>query len=76
MAFRKVGRRAASLRFADGRNRGFELLAGMKGNDTARGDRNFLTRFGIPARTLRFVAQLEVAEARQLHGLAALERKA
>ena len=46
----------------------------MKGDDSAGGDRNLLAGLGVAAGALRFVAQLEVAEAGQLHALPGFER--
>jgi len=48
----------------------------MEGHDATRRDGNFFPGLGVAARTLRLVAQLEVAEAGQLDRLAALERVA
>ena len=45
----------------------------MEGHDPARRDGNFFARLGIAARTLGFVAQLEIAEAGQLDRFAAFE---
>src|SRR5690606_23786174 len=45
----------------------------MESDYTPRGDRNFLARLGIAPGALRLVAQLEVAEARQLDAVAALQ---
>src|SRR4051812_40862751 len=55
---------------------GFQFLAGVKSDNPARADRDFLPRFRIAAWALRLVAQLEVAEARKLHPFAPLERSA
>src|SRR5688572_25455108 len=52
---------------------GFQFLAGVEGDDAARADRNLLAGLGIAPGALRLVAQLEIAEARKLHALAALE---
>lgn len=52
-------------RFLAGRiDHAFEFLAGVESDYAACGDRNFFTGFWIAARTLRFVAQLEVTETR------------
>jgi len=40
----------------------FNFWLGMKGHDTARGDRDFFASLGIPSWTLRFVAQLKIPE--------------
>src|SRR5918992_1868431 len=53
-----------------------QLLAGMKGDDPAGAYWYFLAGLGVAARALRFVAELEVAEARELDALAALQRPA
>jgi hypothetical protein len=45
-------------------------------DDPARGDGNLLAGLGIAPWPLRFVAQLKIAEARQLHAVAALQRPA
>src|SRR5258706_6430501 len=55
---------------------GFQLLAGVEGDDAARADRNLLAGLRIAARPLRLVAQLEIAEARELDALAAFKRPA
>ena len=44
-------------------------MAGVKGHDTTRRDGDFLPSFWIPARTLRFVTQLKISEARQLYAV-------
>jgi hypothetical protein len=46
----------------------------MESHDAARRDRDFFAGLRVAARTLRLVAQLEIAETGQLDGLAALER--
>src|SRR3546814_20044299 len=48
-----------------------ELLAGVKGNDATRRAGNGLAGFGIASRARRLIAHLEIAETRQLHGIAA-----
>src|SRR5690348_12735983 len=55
---------------------GLELLAGVESDDATGADGNLLARLGVAPRTLRLVAQLEIAEARELHAFAALERAA
>jgi len=55
---------------------GFELLARVEGHDTTRRDRDFFARLRIAAKSLRLVAQLKIAEARQLDALAPLEGSA
>src|SRR4051812_40876159 len=50
-----------------------QLLARMKGDDPAGGDRDFLPRLGVPAGALRLLAKLEIAEAGQLDAAAFLE---
>src|SRR5690348_2008286 len=55
---------------------GLQLLAGVERHDAARGDRDLLSGLGIATRTLRLFAQLEIAEARELHAAAFLERRA
>src|SRR5690348_947987 len=52
----------------------FQLLPGAKRHDTACGDRNLLASLGIASGPLILVAQVEVAEPRQLHRLPPLER--
>src|SRR5690348_5508120 len=54
----------------------FQLLSGAKRHDTACGDRNLLAGLGIASGPLILVAQVEVAEPRQLHRLPPLERLA
>src|SRR5690606_15914104 len=44
-----------------------KFLAGLERNHAAGGNGDFLTGFRVTARTLAFVAQVEVAEPRQLH---------
>src|SRR5690606_21189451 len=51
-----------------------ELLARMESDDAACRNRNFLAGFRIASRSLRLVAQLEVAKAGQLDRFAALQR--
>jgi hypothetical protein len=53
-----------------------QLLRGVKGHDSARGDGDFFAGFRIAPGTLWLVAELEVAETRQLDALAALQRGA
>src|SRR5688572_27162262 len=53
-----------------------EFLAGVEGDNAAGADGNLLAGLGVAARPLRLVAQLEVAEARELYAFAALERAA
>jgi len=67
---------AAEAGFRAGFHQRLQLLTRMKRDDTARGNRNRFAGLRIAARALRFVAQLEVAEARQLHAVAAFERVA
>src|SRR5579859_367007 len=50
-----------------------ELLAGVEGHYATGGDRDFLAGLRIAPRALRLLAQLEVAEARELHHFPALE---
>src|SRR5450432_4178959 len=50
-----------------------QLLARMEGHHPPRGNGDFLAGLGITSRTLGFLAQLEVAEARELHHFAAFE---
>src|SRR5687768_17160223 len=52
----------------------FEFLAGVESDNAAGADRDLLAGLGVAARTLRLVAELEVAEARELDALATLER--
>ena len=42
----------------------------MERHHAPRGDRDFFAGFGVASGTLRFVAQLEIAEAGQLDALA------
>src|SRR3990172_7865210 len=53
---------------------GFQFLTGVEGDDAAGADRDLLAGLGVAARALRLVAQLEVAEARELDALAPLQR--
>jgi hypothetical protein len=46
----------------------------VEGDDAAGADRDLLAGLGVAAGALRLVAQLEVAETRELDALAALER--
>ena len=48
----------------------------MEGDDAASSDRNFLTRLWVASRSLRFFAELEIAETGQLDAVAGLERDA
>src|SRR5690606_7354992 len=50
-----------------------ELLARMEGDDPPGGDGDFLACLGIAPRALGLVAQLEVAEARELDRLAPMQ---
>src|SRR5258706_10897820 len=50
-----------------------QVLARMERDDAPCGDRDFLARLGIAAGALRLLAQLEVAETRELDHLAAFE---
>src|SRR5690606_36017138 len=52
----------------------FQFLAGVECHDAPGRDGNGLAGLGIAAGTRRLVAHLEIAEARQLHRLAARER--
>src|SRR5215471_2184174 len=52
-----------------------QLLRRMERHDTARRDRNLLTRLGVSAGTLGFVTQLKVAEAGELDAGPVLERE-
>src|ERR1700683_1280110 len=54
----------------------FEFLAWTERHHAPRADRNLLTGFGIAAGPLVFIAQVEIAEARQLHLLALRQRSA
>src|SRR5437867_12594167 len=58
--------------------RGFDhrlqFLAGVEGDDAPGGDRNFFPGFRIAPGTLRFFAQLKIAEAGELHAVAGFER--
>src|SRR5690606_8229306 len=53
-----------------------QLLARVEGDHAPRGDRDLLAGLGVAPRSLGLVAQLEIAETRQLDALAALERVA
>src|SRR5690349_20179238 len=53
-----------------------EFLARVEGHHAASGDRDLFPGFGIAARTLGLLAQLEIAETRKLHAVAGLERDA
>ena len=48
----------------------------MEGDDAPRADGDFFAGLGVAPGPLRLVAQLEVAEAGELHALAALQRLA
>src|SRR3954465_6518678 len=52
---------------------GLQLLAGVEGDDAARADGDLLAGLGVAAGALRLVAQLEVAEAGELHAFAPLQ---
>src|SRR5688500_11713467 len=54
----------------------FQLLGGVERDHAARGDGNFLPRFGIAAGTLGLVAKLKVTEAGKLYAIPVLERGA
>ena len=53
-----------------------QFLRGMEGNHAAGGDRNLLSGLGVAARTLRLVAQLEIAETGKLDPFRIFEREA
>src|SRR5687767_13252028 len=53
-----------------------ELLIGAESDDASRTDRDLFARLGIAARALVLVAQVEIAEAGELHLLALGERGA
>src|SRR4051812_10732631 len=55
---------------------GLQLLAGVERDDAARADRDLLAGLRVAARALWLVAQLEVAEARELDAFAPLQRAA
>src|SRR5258706_7697937 len=44
-----------------------QFLAGTEGHNAPRGDRNLLAGLGISARAAVFIAQIKVAETRELH---------
>src|SRR5678815_5575397 len=67
-AFLRLGSMA---RFLD---HGLQLLARMEGDNAAGADGDFLAGLRVAAGALRLVAQLEVAEARELDAFAALKR--
>jgi len=75
-----IGGSGALARLASGMVRrfdhGLQLLACVEGDDAARSDRDFLTGLGVAPGPLRLFAELEIAEARQLHAAAFLERGA
>src|SRR5262245_46433158 len=50
-----------------------EFLAGVEGHDPAGGDRDLLPRLGVAARPLGLLAELEVAEPRELGHFAPLQ---
>ena len=50
-------------------------MARMEGHDAARRDGDLLAGLGIATGALRLVTELKVAETRQLHAFAALQRK-
>src|SRR5258706_12740150 len=50
-----------------------QFLRRMERHDAARRDRDLFPRLGVSARTLRLVAQLEIAEAGKFHAAAGLE---
>ena len=54
----------------------FSFWTCVERDDAPRGDRNLLAGLGVAAGSLRLFAQLEIAEAGQLHALARLERDA
>src|SRR5258706_10760872 len=55
---------------------GFQLLAGVEGDHAAGADGDLLASLGVASRALRLVAQLEIAEARELDALASFQRPA
>src|SRR5256885_16150109 len=57
-------------------DQGLELLAGVEGDDAPRADRDLFAGLRVATRALRLVAQLEVAETRELDRFAPLERAA
>src|SRR5438067_1109642 len=57
-------------------HQGLQLLAGVEGDDAARADRDLFAGLRVATGALRLVAQLEVAEARELDRFAPLERAA
>ena len=52
----------------------FELLRGVERDHASCGDGDFLSGLGVAAGTLGLVAELEVAETRELHPVSVLER--
>src|SRR3979490_137858 len=53
-----------------------QLLASVESDHTPRRDGNFFSGLGSAAGSLRFVAQLKVAEPGELHALTVFERQA
>jgi hypothetical protein len=51
-----------------------EFLAWTECHYATRSDRDFLTRFRVTTRALAFIAQLKIAKARQLNGMAIDQR--
>src|SRR5437763_9225640 len=56
-------------------NHRLQFLAGVKRHDAPRRDRNLFARLRIATGPLWFLAQLKVAEARELDAVSTLERR-
>src|SRR5512139_2879183 len=59
-----------------GFDHGLQFLRRVERDDAPRRDRDFLAGLGVAAGVLRLLAQLEIAEAGELHAVARLERRA
>src|ERR1700693_982017 len=75
-----IGCSSSALRLGSAMVRSFDhclqFLACMERHDASRGDRNFFAGLGIAPRALRFLSELEVAEAGQLHAVTGFQSDA
>src|SRR4051794_29563049 len=73
-----MGGSSALARLCSGMVRGFDhglqFLARVERHDATRSDRDLFAGFRIATGTLWLLAQLEIAEARELHAVTGLER--
>src|ERR1700737_3862119 len=75
-----IGGGRSALRLGSGMVRSFDhclqFLACMERHNASRGDGNFFAGLGIAPRALRFLSELEVAEAGQLHAVTGFQSDA